>query len=528
MGRKREHLKIGDITVAFNVGTNDELSEKNKASFSAETKNRTWLYYRLSRDDDPNMNSLENQRNILVDYAQAHNFKIVGESFDDGISGMHFRRAGFDKLWDAVEQQLIDIVLVKDLSRFGRHKSMTAMYIEELTKANIRVISATENLDSLNENHDFVIAIKQLLNDQYSKDLSRKIRFGYEQKFREGFVIHPPYGYIKDKNTSEITLDDSAELNVKIIFDMFLKGENATQIAQFLTKFNRTTPSNKQKEWSSNTVKTILKNKAYIGILECGKNRKLNDADFIHTEFYPKIIDDQLFNQAQKLLAKNEKPPKNKAVKQKYSGLLFCQDCSELCYSISKKDGVYYVCKSYHKFGKTACSSHLISEPELERQIKQYFILLKSTIDKRIAIINDELVFAKRRSSNKHQKEKKLLEMQINLQRSIERYEKYLPESSEAHDDIIKAINKEKEELQAINNKIDTQDNKISATEKKTQDLKILSKKIDKVLMGDIVLDDIFKIIDRISLKVADNGETVVHIDLKKPYYGWLSDSILQ
>jgi len=489
---------------------------------------RAWLYYRLSRDDDPEKNSLDNQRNILISYAHSCDLIVVGESFDDGISGMHFLRPGIEEMNEAIDHGLVDMILVKDLSRLGRHKTMTAMYMEYLTRSKIRVISVTENLDSLNENDDFVIAVKQLLNDQYSKDLSRKIRFGYEQKFREGFVIHPPYGYIKDRNNNTIHVDQSKAVVVKIIFDMFTKGENATKIAQFLTKFNRVTPSKKKKEWSSNTVKNILKNNAYRSILECGKNRELNNPDFIHADFYPKIIDDQLFNQAQELLIKNKKTPKNKSIKQKYSGLLFCQDCSEPCYSVSKKDGIYYVCKSYHKSGKTACSSHLISESELERQIKQYFILLKSTIDKRIEIINDELTFVKRRSAKKHRKEKKLLGLQTNLQRSIERYEKYLPELSEAHDDIVKALEKEQEELQAINIKINEKEKKISIAEKKLQELKLIGKQIDENLTGDIILEDILKITNCISLKVDGNGKTIVCLGLKKTYHDWLSDDDFQ
>ena len=91
---------------------------------------KVWLYYRLSRDEDAELNSLTNQKNILVEYAKANGHEIVGESFDDNVSGMHFNREGINKIYEQVEQNNIEAIIVKDMSRLGRHKTQTALFID--------------------------------------------------------------------------------------------------------------------------------------------------------------------------------------------------------------------------------------------------------------------------------------------------------------------------------------------------------------------------------------------------------------
>ncbi|MGN1109005.1 MAG: recombinase family protein, partial [Oscillospiraceae bacterium] len=159
---------------------------------------RAWLYYRLSRDEDREMNSLQNQREILVDYAEQNGHEIVGESFDDNVSGMTFKRKGLSELELAVDEGLIDMVLVKDLSRLGRHKTQTALFIDHLRENNVKVISVTEGIDTDNENDDLLIGFKQIINDFYAKDIGKKVRTGIRQKQKTGLVVNLPMGYYKD------------------------------------------------------------------------------------------------------------------------------------------------------------------------------------------------------------------------------------------------------------------------------------------------------------------------------------------
>lgn len=138
---------------------------------------RAWLYYRLSRDEDEAMNSLQNQRQILIDYAEQNGIEVVGESYDDNVSGMTFEREVLNQLEDAVMDGKIDVVLVKDLSRLGRHRTQTALFIDHLRENNVKVYSVTEGIDSFNDNDDLLIGFKQI-----AKDIGKKIRRGIHQK----------------------------------------------------------------------------------------------------------------------------------------------------------------------------------------------------------------------------------------------------------------------------------------------------------------------------------------------------------
>ena len=153
---------------------------------------RVWLYTRLSNDDDPAQNSLQNQQEICRAFAEKQGWMIVGSSTDDNISGMNFSRRGLDTLTAAVQAKQIDAVLVKDLSRLGRHRTQTALFIDFLRQQQVRVISVTEGVDTFCEEDDLMIGVRRLMNDYYAKDIGKKIRAGYRQKQKEGLVITPP------------------------------------------------------------------------------------------------------------------------------------------------------------------------------------------------------------------------------------------------------------------------------------------------------------------------------------------------
>jgi DNA invertase Pin-like site-specific DNA recombinase len=319
---------------------------------------RLWLYYRLSRDEDKELNSLNNQRGILLDYAERNNYTVVGESYDDNITGMHFQRQGIDELQDAAEKRLMDAVLVKDLSRLGRHKTMTAIFIENLRCHKVRVISVTENIDTSNENDELIIGFKQLLNDQYSRDISRKIRWGFKQKQREGIVIIAPFGYRKDRNTNTVEVVDECAEAVRLIFDMYISGMGLRKIASYLNEqgyklpayyqrvhYNKSVPFNKTKigkqyVWSDTGVKNILLNEAYAGTLLCGKTTKstinktreyiAEEQHIRHENYYPPIISAETWHAACSAKKHRDASAVRAGGNQKiyrYAGFLKCADC---------------------------------------------------------------------------------------------------------------------------------------------------------------------------------------------------------
>ena len=247
---------------------------------------RVWLYYRLSRDEDKELNSLTNQKQILVDYCNNHGYEVVGESFDDNVSGMHFDRDGIEKIYEEVEKKSIEAVVVKDLSRLGRHKTQTAIFIDYLRQHDIRVLSVTENIDTSNEDDELIVGFKGIFNDMYCRDISKKIRAGYKQKQKSGIVIIPPMGYFKDKNTGEVVIVEEQAAIVRRIFSLYLDGYGLKAIANILNAEGIKSQGYYQKQtlgkklgynkpeiahrylWENTCVKRVLQNEFYTGTLD--------------------------------------------------------------------------------------------------------------------------------------------------------------------------------------------------------------------------------------------------------------------
>ena len=246
---------------------------------------RVWIYTRLSNDDDPERDSLQNQERICREFAAQRDDQIVGQSADDNISGMNFSRRGLSRLTAAVETGRVDGVLVKDLSRLGRHRTQTALLIDYLRERGVRVLSATEGLDSFREKDDLIIGVRGLMNDYYARDIGKKIRTGYRQKQKEGIVITPPFGYWKDRNTGEIKVQPEAAETVRIIYALYLEGCGQKEIARQLNGLGRITPAQLRAEhcgrevraahktqdgkylWTYASVKNILVEESYTGVL---------------------------------------------------------------------------------------------------------------------------------------------------------------------------------------------------------------------------------------------------------------------
>ena len=365
---------------------------------------KVWLYYRLSRDEDEELNSLNNQRKIIYNFAVSNGHEVVGESFDDNVSGMHFNREGIDKIYEVVEAGKIEAIIVKDLSRLGRHRTQTALFIDYLREHDVRVLSATENIDTFNENDDLIIGFKGLVNDFYARDGSRRVRTGYRQKQKEGIVTIPPFGYFKDKNTKKVVVVEDAAETVRLIFSAYVGGSGMKAIARTLNEQRRKTPALMQAEllnkrlpntqdgilkkylWDATMVARILRDESYIGTLICHKSErnKINktfrftdtEEQFRHENYLPIIVTREIWEQAQALLAerkeKNVRAGTNRGIL-RYGGLLRCKDCGRTFIGkrIKLKSGerVVYVCDTYHRYGKEHCSSHMVDEESLDRLI---------------------------------------------------------------------------------------------------------------------------------------------------------------
>ena len=368
---------------------------------------RVWLYARLSNDDDREMNSLHNQQEICRAYSEKHGHIVVGSSFDDNISGMKFSRRGLNELTAATDAKMIDAVIVKDLSRLGRHKTQTALFIDYLRQCQVRVLSATEGIDTFCDEDDLIVGVRGLMNDFYAKDIGNKIRAGYRQKQKSGIVITPPFGYRKDRNTNEIQINSEAAVTVQIIYSLYLQGCGQKEIARRLNAMGRKTPAQLRAEqcgrelqkthktrdgqflWTYASVKNALVEEAYTGVLNNhrsetrdGKIKRLGAGEWIrHESFYPVIIEREEWERTQKLLKTQARPANGNQAKHRYAGLLTCRECGNAFIPMirywSGKRRVEYVCRGYHRNSKDYCTSHRIHEETIDSAVWDYVVAMR-------------------------------------------------------------------------------------------------------------------------------------------------------
>ena len=276
------------------------------------------------------------------------------------------------------------------------------MFIDYLREHQVRVISATEGVDTFRDEDDLIIGVRGLMNDYYAKDIGKKIRAGYRQKQREGIVITPPFGYWKDRNTWQIKVDTEAAVTVQLIYSLYLQGCRQKEIARRLNAAGRKTPAQLRAErcgrevqhthktrggqflWTYASVKNILVEEAYTGVLNNhrreynnGKAKHIDKTDWYrHEGFFPVIIGKQEWEQVQRLLKQQARPANGNQAKPRYARLLTCQECGNAFIPTIRcwngKSRVEYVCRGYHRNGKTYCASHRIHEEVLDAAVQAY------------------------------------------------------------------------------------------------------------------------------------------------------------
>lgn len=369
------------------------------------------IYLRLSREDEKTgeSGSITNQRSILLDYINKNNLKFIDEYVDDGVSGTTFDRSGFKKMICDIEDKKINMVITKDTSRLGRDHIEFGYYVEKyFPEHNVRYVAVCDNIDTSTNNNDMLL-FKSAYNDLYVKDISNKIRASLNIKKRNGEFVgaYAPYGYKKDiHNKHKLVIDEEAAGVVRKIFDLFIKGNSITSIANKLTKegvvipsiyknMNRGIKSSLFGIWHQRTVSDILTNPTYMGDLTQGRCKKVNykSKKRIHTRkddwivvcnSCPVIIDRKVFELANKMysLNKNKSQKKNNLL---FKGLVYCKECGHRIgfRSINNdKFKTYGACNYYlkHKF-YNVCSPHKIKYVVLERIVLGEIEKLLSLID---------------------------------------------------------------------------------------------------------------------------------------------------
>ena len=370
-------------------------------------------YLRLSVDDGDKMesNSITNQKSLINLYIEHENdLKIKDFYIDDGFSGTDFERPDFKRMITDIERGKINTIIVKDLSRFGRNYIEVGRYIEEILPIyNVRFIAVTDCIDSYkdpNSINNVIVPFKNLMNDEYARDISNKVKSILNSKKKSGEFIgnSAPFGYLRDpKDKHKFIVDDKASKIVKKIYKMALDGYSKQVIADNLNKYGIPTPKlYKVQElnfkykitkstciWDGTKIDDILNNRTYTGVLEQGKKRRISykvhkNIDVPSEEWtivpnhHKALVSEEDFEKIQdKMYSRDLRVQKNGEY-DLFAGHIMCADCGN---TLTKRKGKlydYYYCTSYIK--QKECSKHCC-------QIKKLKEIVLETINKQIEMV---------------------------------------------------------------------------------------------------------------------------------------------
>ena len=370
------------------------------------------MYLRLSKDDGMSIesNSIINQRELIQSYAKKNEIELVKEYVDDGYSGTNYDRPALKDLMEEISKKdrTFDIIIVKDLSRFGRDYIGAGTYIQKIfPQLHIRFISVNDNYDSKNadmSDTNLILPIRNFINDSYARDISNKVKSSQKMKREKGEYIgsFAPYGYKKlEENKNKLIVDENVRDIIKSIFDMKLKGYSSKAIAEELNDLGIDSPKvYKEKQglhytggfkavkggnWSAKSINRIIENEVYIGTMLQGKSATINyknkkqiekdKRDWVKVEHtHEGIISKEVFYIANRMLKRDLYSSKEKKT-DLFSGMLFCKDCnSPLVRRVVKykeKEQVFYICSKYNK--EKSCTRHSMKKEDLEEILTGIF-----------------------------------------------------------------------------------------------------------------------------------------------------------
>lgn len=369
------------------------------------------LYIRLSREDGDKdeSDSVSNQRMLLREYsAKLPDVEVADYFIDDGFTGTNFERPGFIRLMEQIKAGSLNCIIVKDLSRFGRNYIEVGNYLEQIFPfMGVRFISIADSLDSYGnpgQMNTIMVPFKNLINDEYCRDISNKVRSSLDSRRRSGKFIgsFSAYGYVKDPdNKGELLVDETVAPIVKNIYEWFLDGLGAITIAKKLNDMGIPSPSEYKKMcglhykvsdssvkgpvmWGYSAVKRILQNRMYCGDLVQGvmrvtsyKVKKLQrvpeDEWMVCENHHEGIVDRETFDKVQRIFDTDTRMTQEQGKVTMLGGFMRCADCGR---AMNRHKNVhsygtyhYFVCSTYKKVSKNACSRHSIRADYVENAV---------------------------------------------------------------------------------------------------------------------------------------------------------------
>lgn len=392
---------------------------KSKYYSESSNENKIWqvaIYIRLSQEDSDNgegkqeSNSVTSQKTLINEFVEENDDLSVFDTYvDDGFSGTDFDRPGFQRMMEDMKDKNINCIIIKDLSRLGRNHYEAGNYIEKVFPLfNIRFISINDRIDSYKDPssvNTMLVPFKNLMNDEYARDTSTKIKSALNSRKKKGEFIgaFPSYGYVKDENDKhKLIIDEESADIVRKIFEWKVnEGLGNLAICHRLNdmgvlnptgykrkKLNQNYNNSKMKEedysWCPSTVRNILKNDVYIGNVTQGKRKvksykihkveQVPEHEWITVEdMHEPIIEKELFNKAQGLRQVDTRV-QDTGYLSMWAGILKCADCGRAMHkkNCKNKSGTvyeYYICGTYRKKSNKLCTKHTLKIEELENSV---------------------------------------------------------------------------------------------------------------------------------------------------------------
>ena len=368
----------------------------------------TALYLRLSREDEleGESNSISNQKTLLMNYASKNGFTNVKIFIDDGISGVTFKRKSFKEMYSLIEANKVSTLIVKDMSRLGRNYLEVGQLSETfLPVHNVRLIAVNDGVDS-DKGEDDLLPFRNIMNEWYAKDMSRKMRSTLKLKSNQGYAIgHPPFGYTYDENDhKKWAIDPESSEIVKKIYDMRTKGQSLNKIALELRYNKVLIPSmyaakkgyrvaaikspRSEYLWTHGIIRKILTNQSYIGDIVNFKTysksfklkQRLENPQEKWTVIkgaHPAIIDLETWDKIQKSFG-NVKFRKPKSIeKNMFAGYLKCSDCgANLNYKFTHQnpDNSYFSCRNKRENNGICQKTHHIRVDVLTKIVRNHIL----------------------------------------------------------------------------------------------------------------------------------------------------------
>lgn len=498
-------------------------------------------YLRLSVEDgdDRESQSISNQRKIISRYAEENGLIISKFYIDDGYSGYRMNRPNFNVLMRDLNEDMVDVIIVKDLSRIGRHSAKVQLFLENILESGKQVVAVNDNYDTCKEETHTMAGFQTLMNEMYVKDISKKIKSILSSLQKEGKLLsNCPYGYYKDpKDKTKCHIDQNIAPYVRQIFDMYINGMGLHKIAKTLTNHHvptaltvakqrqeadgKTSKIKTSGDWDKSAIMRILQNEFYIGtlILNKTKTRSIKGKQIRlskdeHIKFkghHEAIIDENTFMLAQDIIKQRAgsafRGKKNDNRKNLFTSIMHCADCGAPMTVSGFVNSSRYVCSTYNKFGTSRCTSHVMYERDVLEVVCDLLAECRDNLQAVLEDIDNIIRAELQRRCKQPDNQYDLVQMLDNTKKSletlIEMKMKEIMKSPSMSDIIDKTygdmINMKYKEIQSLEQQISSQKDLGIDEVEIENDLNIALKMIDDILSSkDVTKKQILMLVDKL------------------------------